>query len=218
MCSAKVTKDVEDMTSRPAVSVITEEANDYPFANSEATRMLRNALELIEKNEGKSQRVLARQLGYKSSVGLSHMALGRVPIPIDRVIEFARMFKMDAREFLFASLRQRHPDIDFKRVLSSSKDVITARQSCGVGNVVKEELEALAGKPLDELTPDVVDVLRDVCSYKEPMKRWISLGELSVIEAVRRAFPKGLSTGDRMKLIQAISSISSTATAPRWPV
>nr|WP_166175711.1 helix-turn-helix transcriptional regulator [Altererythrobacter segetis] len=93
---------------------------DYPLANSEATRMLAAGLEHAAEDKGWSQRTIAKMLNYRASVVLSHMALGRVPIPIDRALQFARLLGMDTAKFLLAVLEQRHPEIDFVKVLGAT--------------------------------------------------------------------------------------------------
>lgn len=179
---------------------------DYPLANTQATRMLAEALEKAQQDKGWSQRAIAKMLNYKTSVVLSHMALGRVPIPIDRAMDFARLLKMDAPRFLLAVLEQRHPDIDFLRILGAS----AKKKSTGKGgreSFVLEELEALAGKPLDELSNDQVNVLREAVSNPNAMRRWLMPHEVSVIEAIRRTHPDGMSPKQRQELEKALEKI-----------
>ena len=78
------------MASAPAKADLGGLEGDYPLKETVATRMLAKALEDAARDRDLSQRQIARQLGYKGSVVLSHMALGRVPIPIDRVPDFCR--------------------------------------------------------------------------------------------------------------------------------
>lgn len=179
---------------------------DYPLANTEATRMLAEALEKAGEDKGWSQRQIAKMLNYKTSVVLSHMALGRVPIPIDRAMDFARLLKMDAPRFLLAVLEQRHPDIDFLRILGAS----AKQKSTGKGgreSFVLEELEALAGKPLDELPNDQLNVLREAVSNPNAARRWLAPHEVSAIEAIRRVHPGGLAPKQLQGLETALGKL-----------
>lgn len=173
--------------------------SDYPLANSEATRMLAAALEKASEEKGWSQRQLAKMLNYKTSVVLSHMALGRVPIPVDRAMDFARLLGMDRQKFILAVLEQRHPEIDFGRIFG-----ITAKQKGtakgGRESHTLEELEALAGRPLDELPNDRINVLREVVASSDAAKRWLALHELPTVELIRNSHPQGLTATQRREL------------------
>lgn len=59
--------------------------NGYQWADTAAAKMLLSGLERARDQMGLSVRQLAKSLGYKQAVVLSHMATGRAPIPIDRV-------------------------------------------------------------------------------------------------------------------------------------
>jgi hypothetical protein len=132
--------------------------------------MLFEALDRANRDKQQSQRFIAQQLGYKGSVVLSHMAAGRVPIPVDRAVDFARYLGMDQNEFLLAVLEQRHPDIDFNRLLTKGK----AGKATKSDSALLDELEALAGKPLDELPIGQVRVMREVVQDANAPRRWVS--------------------------------------------
>lgn len=88
----------------------------YPHATSAAAVMLTSAFGRLASDHGISQRRLAAHLGYANSVPLSHMASGRVPVPIDRALDLAEATGMCPKEFLLAVLDQRHPEIPFKSI------------------------------------------------------------------------------------------------------
>src|SRR3546814_5165656 len=77
---------------------MTEKRSDYPYEETRATQMLATALKRAWNEKRLSQRTLAKQLGYRSSVVLSHMASGRVPIPIERVDDYAQLLDIDRSE------------------------------------------------------------------------------------------------------------------------
>ena len=179
---------------------------DYPLANTQATRMLAEGLTRANEERNLSQRQLAKTLNYRTSVVLSHMALGRVPIPIDRALDFARLLHMDPQRFLLAVLEQRHPDINFEKVFGvTSKQKTTAKG--GRESMVLDELEELAGKDLDELPVDKINLLREVIADSSATRRWASLAELPVIEAIRSSHPNGLSLAQRRKLEEFVGTL-----------
>jgi hypothetical protein len=173
--------------------------DDYPLALSLATRMLAEGLDRAFITTGATQKDIAKQLGYKTSVVLSHMALGRVPIPIDRAPEIALTLKLDRAQFLLATLEQRHPNIDFEGLFGVQMPAESALSS---------DLEVLAGSSLDDLPDATKQVLREVVASKQPERRWLSSAELPIIEMIRRRFPaldrEGLAAEDRQGLIACL--------------
>jgi transcriptional regulator with XRE-family HTH domain len=165
--------------------------------------MLAEGLEKAESDKGWSQRQVAKLMNYKTSVVLSHMASGRVPIPIERAPDFCRLLGIAPGEFLFAVLQQRYPEIDWNRLLSGPKKT-TAKVSKGY---LAEELEALAGAELDELPQSITEILREVVSNRNAPKRWISLTELPVIESLRKTHPAGLTVAQRKSLEEFLAQL-----------
>jgi hypothetical protein len=91
---------------------------------------------------------MAGQLGYKSAVVLSHMRTGRLPIPIDRAGEIAKMVGLEPARFLILVLEQRYPDVDFKRAFKKD-DEPGAASSLPVGvGVFLKEVEVAAGRSI----------------------------------------------------------------------
>jgi len=180
---------------------------NYPLANSLATRMLHEAFEKINEEKGMSQRQIAPLLGYKSSVTLSHMAIGRVPIPIDRAVDFARFLGMDPGEFLIAVLEQRYPELNVRRVLGALSKHGKATVSKTPVSVLVAELESIAGQSLDGLPVQTINVLREAVSDKNAPRRWMNMGEVPIIENLRRAKPHGLTPADVKKLNDFIESL-----------
>lgn len=150
------------------------------MADTDAVAMLNAALDQARAEKGLTQRDVARELGYKGSVVLSHMASGRVPIPVDRAIAIAEVTGVEPRAFLLAVLEQRFPQIGFEDLLG-----ITIERSDGV----VARLEALAGKPLELLERDTLTVLEQVVTTNAPSRRWLSLDELVLMDRIRAAFP-----------------------------
>jgi len=145
-----------------------------------------------------SLRELGRRLEYKQPVVLSHMATGRVPIPIDRAIDIARVVGIPARRFLLAVLEQRHPGIDWS-MLEESPGGFAA------------ELETIAAKPLDELPADTRSVLREAVIDPQSSRRWLTTAELPVMKLLRQLRPtmqeEGLSSDDKEALRRALKDL-----------
>ncbi len=155
--------------------------DDYPLSDSPATRMLAEGLARAKDEQGLSIRQIGKQMGYKTSVVLSHMALGRVPIPIDRVEELAGIIRLDKKSFLQAVVRQRHPDVSWD-ILSEPG------QSLGVDGLA-QELQAALGARLMDLNRDQRSVMREVAAEHSPRRRWLSVHELHAVEMLRELFP-----------------------------
>lgn len=176
-----------------------QEGVERPYGDTEARRLLAGALDRAQKERGWSQRDVAARLGYRSSVVLSHMAGGRIPIPIDRAPEIARVLDLEFAPLTVAILKQRFPDIDF--------DALFGVHAAQPSRIVAE-LEALAGTPLDELPREKHDLLRQVVWGPDPGRQWLALSEVTAVEALREAFPemreRGLNSVERMRLMACL--------------
>lgn len=166
--------------------------DDFPLARTAATRMLAEGIQHTLSREGISLRSLGKEFGYKQAVVLSHMASGRVPIPIDRSIAFAERLGIDPTAFLTAVLEQRHPDIDWSRLgIQDHNDT----------NRFFLMTDLTGGREHDELTPGQRKVMREVAADNRAERRWLSPHEISAIELLREWRPAmveyGLSPADR---------------------
>jgi hypothetical protein len=144
---------------------------------------------------GLSVRQLGKRLRYRQAVVLSHMANGRVPIPLDRALDIAREVGLPAKEFLLAVLEQRHSQVDWSLITAPGDHFI-------------EELESLAGKPLSAVNAEQRHVMREVVCDPRPARRWLSLAELPAIEVLRERRPhvrtEGLNAEDKESLRRAL--------------
>jgi hypothetical protein len=160
----------------------------FTYASSAAARLLNNGLKTAAVERKLSLREIGRRLGYRQPVVLSHMASGRVPIPIDRATDIAREVGLDAKQFLEAVLEQRHPEIDWSLI------TVPTATFCG-------EMERLAGKSLDELEAGHQRVLKEAVEERDPEARWICDAEVPAMQLLREQFPSvstaGLSATDR---------------------
>ena len=151
-----------------------------PPISSVATQMLAAGLERLRNEEGITQREVADRLGYKTSVVVSHMATGRVPVPVERAVDIAEILRLDPKRFLLAVLEQRFPVANISELFGV--------QLASRGRVASR-LELLAGIDLDDLASDTIAVLDEVVTNANPRRRWLTLEELTLVEVLRRRFP-----------------------------
>lgn len=174
--------------------------DSYPLSDSPATRMLAEGLARAKDERGLSIRQIGREMGYKTSVVLSHMATGRVPIPIDRSEELAERLRLDKKSFLQAVIRQRHPEVSWEILWDS-------RPATGSDSLA-HELEAALGAPLKDLNREQRAVMREVAAEHSPRRRWLSVHELHAVEVLRRVFPHVSTDGidpDELESLRALA-------------
>lgn len=179
----------------------------FDYADTRAAHMLREALHR-RKLEGVSMRTIALKiLKYKQATVLSQMASGRVAIPTKRAREIAAATGLPEAEFMNAVADQRQT-----RPRASQQQSTTALIGAfAVGSDdFAQELEDIAGLPLDQLSAAHKQVLRDVVSQQDPTRRWISPAEAGIVHLLRSLRPdvveRGLDHPDREKLRKAMLS------------
>lgn len=185
---------------------------DFAYRDSVAARLLAAGLAHAAKEEGLSQRSLAKRLGYKQSVVLSHMALGRVPVPLERAGQLADLLGIDKREFLMAVLAQRVPDVDWATIFAPS----TVPPSHA--GEFASSLEVIARGALDELNSTQKAVMREVVRDDYASERWLSVHELPIMVMLRSLRPaivtEGLTSEDRDAIIAALQDGSDDELPP----
>lgn len=162
-----------------------------------AARMLRNGVKSA-KSRGISLRSIAKSLGYKQATVLSHMASGRVAIPIKRAQQIAITLNLDPGEFVAAVVGQH----------SAATSDLLHQSTASQSDEFATDLVAIADHPLSELTEEQRSVMREVVSDPNARRRWLSLAELPVVLDLRRMRPamreKGLNDYDRNRLRDAL--------------
>ncbi len=176
-------------------------SENYPYADTEAAMMLSSALKRLQARK-KSIRDVGRELNYSQATVLSHMATGRVPIPIDKAPEIAKAVGLPPSQFLMAVMDQRHPEVTH---LLSTKGREFEDMDLGFAH----ELEAIAGVPLDKLTPEQKEVMRQVVTEARPHRRWLSHAEIPALQLLRDLSPsfttQGLTQSQRTALMNALT-------------
>ncbi|QDZ08221.1 helix-turn-helix transcriptional regulator [Sphingomonas panacisoli] len=177
--------------------LLTDDHNPFPYRDTHAAQSLADGLRRLSEETGTSLRQLAKMLALKQAAVLSHMANGRMPIPLDRAEQLADALSLDKSDFLFAVLEQRHADTNWRERLAAPHS-----------NEVVVELEAVAGQPLDKLSPEQISVLREVAAEARPRRRWLTVHEVSLVEKLRRLRPlfgvHGVSTEDARAIEKAL--------------
>jgi len=169
----------------------------HPYADDEATRMLERALYLAKEKSGVSLTDAASAIGI-SKAALSHMAIGRAPIPIDRAPDLAKHLQIEPRMFLMAVLFQRHPE---------AMEIVTG------GLFASQEKESHSNDlsptfPLSRLTGEQTTIIREVARDPHPRERWLAVSEVPVITAIRRARPSGVNQDDIETIEFALCAIN----------
>lgn len=158
--------------------------NPYPYADTIAADMLRAAVQRAGEQRGLSLRRLAKVLGYKQATVLSHMANGRIPIPLERATEIAEAVDMPAADFFRAAVAQRNPAA--MRLLEPHGS--TSHEAGGHMNMATQLIE-LAGSSLDDLSEEQKQVLREVALDRNAARRWLSPAEIPLMLMLRRLRP-----------------------------
>lgn len=169
--------------------------SDFEYAGTPAAKMLSEGLRAAAVDRGLSVRQIGKLLDYKQAVVLSHMANGRVPIPIDRALDIAEVVGLPAKEFLIAVLEQRHPEVNW--------GLIT-----GIGDDFVASLEALAGRSLSQLSAEHRAVMREVVVEPHPGRRWLNLAEVPLVDALRHEEPnlrtEGVTARQKETIVSAL--------------
>src|SRR5690349_25089099 len=111
---------------------------EHRYANTTAAMMLAAGLRSAAQERALSLREIGRRLGYRQPVVLSHMASGRVPVPIDRASEIAEQVGIPRAPFLEAVLHQHHPAVEWGLVTCKTDPFVL-------------DLEEAAGRPFSDL-------------------------------------------------------------------
>lgn len=172
--------------------------SDFEYADTLAAKMLSEGLRTAAIERRLSIRQIGKLLHYKQAVVLSHMATGRVPIPLDRALDIAAVVGLPPRRFLLSVLEQRHSTVNWSLLTDPASGFAT-------------ELETLAGRALDELPLATKGVLREVVIDPQPLRRWLSTAELPAIELLRQILPNirtdGFNSEQKAALRQALKIV-----------
>jgi hypothetical protein len=166
--------------------------------------MLRDGLERASRERRLSVRALAKKLAYKQATVLSHMANGRVAVPLERASGIARELDLPEAEFLVAAVEQRAPQA---ADLLRKNTPIQSTESVGSGFIT--QLAEIVGTLLEHLNEEQKQVVREVVLEPRPRRRWLSTAELPAVLVLRQARPEmtkdGLPSIELERLLRALS-------------
>lgn len=157
----------------------------HPFSEDQATQMLDRALEQTKEVSGLNLTEVAKAIGI-SKATLSHMAVGRAPIPIDRANDLANHLNMEPRSFVMAVLHQRHPEA--MAIIAGAEIPSSGKQD--------RQIDWVLSRPVAELSDDQVTIIREVARDARPRERWLSVSEVPTVNAIRRLRPNGTTQDD----------------------
>lgn len=160
---------------------------DPDLAESDAAQMLSAALSRASNERGLSLRKIAPLVGYKQAVVLSHMATGRVPIPVEKAEKLAEVLGIDPGTFLKAILKQRHPEVSWSLVTNVEGEIHDS---------FEEGLALGLGQHGSRLNEEQVAVMREMAADPHPRRRWLSVEEAAAIEMLRGSKLGGEPTGE----------------------
>jgi hypothetical protein len=169
---------------------------DFDFRDTPAALMLKSGLD-NRKAVGVSLRTIAKRLNYAQPTVLSHMANGRVAVPIERATQIAREVGLDERRFLAAVVGQR--DASALNLLSADP---TAKMDLAA------EIAMIAGTSLDNLSEEQKSVIREVASEGNPERRWLTIAELPAVTIIREAKPEFRTRGLSSAILNFIQGIA----------
>lgn len=161
---------------------------DFPHADSDAAKMLSEGLKRASIERGDTIRKLGAKLGFKQPVALSHMASGRMPIPVDRAPALADTIGIEKSAFVRAVLRQRHPTVDWESLIDG---------------------HSVPGPPYDSLPEERQSIIQEVINDRWPRERWLTTRELPIVLALRRRFPHFQKEGLRKEDLDQLGAFGS---------
>lgn len=144
-------------------------SSKYPYADTPAAQMLSDRLAVAAAERWMSTRKLANLLEIKQPSVISHMANGRLAIPVERAVPLAQALRMDERLFLKAVLRQRFPSVEWE---------LLGMDDQSPEDLHSEWLRQLSGVDVANLTSEHARVIGEVARDTKPGERWIAPSEV----------------------------------------
>ncbi len=161
------------------------EHETHPHAQTAAAALLRTALATYTAQHKGGLRALSVELGMRPPTVLSHMANGRMPIPLERAGQIADALHLDRLTFCLAVLAQRAPSI----ATIFHAELGLSQADAPIAPTVKETIRrALQSPPSDGL----IELLRRALQTPAPLEHWVDGEEFELLRAIRRETPSGL--------------------------
>lgn len=172
--------------------------NQFPHADTQAAFALQTALARAKTQKKLSLRAIAKLLNYKQAAVLSHMANGRIPIPVERAQEIATVLDINPHAFMKLVLNQRYPDMPV-----SVEDDVTNHFA-----LLSELSHPSLPVGLSNATPSQMRIIREVLRDDHASERWLSPHEVFFVNEIRKLRPDiiadGLSSDDLQQVRLAL--------------
>ena len=172
----------------------------HPYSNSRAARELDEALKAHTARTPGGLRALAAELGFKQATVLSHMATGRMAIPLDRATALANKLGLDVLDFCLAVLEQRAPDV--YQALDEALGIGTGRT---LSIAARQVVAKVATAKL--VTDDHAAIILEVLHSKNPRERWLAPLESPFIRLVREHYPDGVALTELQPLLNGFAAL-----------
>ncbi|WP_298190565.1 hypothetical protein [Novosphingobium sp.] len=133
----------------------------------------------------------------KQATVLSHMATGRIGIPLDRVEQFAEVLEMNPEEFSFAVIEQREPAM--LGLLSRFYGHVCDRAQSGELASLIDEMRSTA-----DLSSRQMSDIREILRQRDTPSRLVTGRASELISVIRSARPIGLDDREWERLIAMV--------------
>lgn len=187
----------------PCVEMLVSSRN-YRFADTEAAQMLAAAIHRYTQRSSGGLRALAEKLEMKQAAVLSHMANGRMAIPLERAPQLATALDMNVGQFTKAVLKQRFPGA--MAVLDGEGQ---GRPELSAGQYAIQLAAEVGGS--EALTPDRLRIISEVVRDRKPEERWLAISEVAIVRLIRELRPAGLDHVDLRQLREALEGHAPNA-------
>lgn len=155
-----------------------------PYAGTRAAEMLKEALARYTSQHKGGLRALAGEFGMKQATVLSHMATGRIGIPLDRVQQFAEFLDLNVEAFSLAVIEQREPAMLslLHSVYSVGPEEVDPPARA---NLIREIRAA------EELSSGQISLMRDIIKDPEMSVRVVTGRYRELISKIKEVRPNG---------------------------
>ena len=175
--------------------------NPFPHVDTDAALALQSALGRAKTQKKMSLRAIAKTLNYKQAAVLSHMASGRIPIPVERAEEIAIALDINPSAFMKMVLKQRYPNMS-----------LAVEQHVFDHHALLSGLDTSLPPGLNNATPSQMRIIREVLRDDHASERWLSPHEVFFVSEIRKLRPDiiadGLSSDDLQQVRLALGRVT----------
>ncbi|GAC1586689.1 MAG: hypothetical protein NVS3B5_20640 [Sphingomicrobium sp.] len=174
-------------------------AKPHPYGDTRAAKLLRIAISRFTEGQPGGLRALAARLDIKQATVLSHMANGRMAIPLDRANQLAHVLDINPTEFSLAVLEQRAPDV-YDQLNSVYPFEIPAAAEPVTAALAREIASA------SPLTDQQISLIKQLLRRKDPEIRWVVGAEAALVDLIRTRRPGGVVDHELKELLALVTN------------